>query len=226
MSNEELGKALAQARTARGLTLPDVERDTRISGKYLQALEEGRLEALPAPVYARAFMRTYAQYLGLNARDFIQQLPGAKLEPELPALPDLGREVRVPLISASWLVAGVIVVLLLIVGVVLFANRGGDEASETTGPPPFEEPVGEGAEEPEPPADVEPGPVPVTPGEMPDVRGRHALTAIDAVTQAGLRYFVIEVENDEVAAETVFQQSPSPGTPVEEGAVVTLVVSR
>ena len=50
MSTEELGKALTEARIARGLTLHDVERDTRISGKYLQALEEGELDALPAPV--------------------------------------------------------------------------------------------------------------------------------------------------------------------------------
>jgi hypothetical protein len=61
MTTEELGKALAEARTARGLSLLDVERDTRISSKYLKALEEARLELLPAPVYARAFMRTYVR---------------------------------------------------------------------------------------------------------------------------------------------------------------------
>ena len=128
MSTEELGKALTDARVARGLTLHDVERDTRISGKYLQALEEGELETLPAPVYARAFMRTYAQYLGLNAPAFVQRLPGAKPEPELPPLPEVGREASAPLISANWLVIGGVVALMLIVGLLLFWNRGCDGA--------------------------------------------------------------------------------------------------
>lgn len=226
MSTEELGKALAEARTARGLTLHDVERDTRISGRYLQALEQGQLDVLPAPVYARAFMRTYAQYLGLNARELVQQLPGAKPEPELPPLPEVGREARVPLISASWLVAGLVVVLLLIVGLVLFWNRGGEEASVTGGPPPVEQPAGEGAEEPLPPAGEAPRPIVVQPGVVPDLEGQHVFAALGALSQAGLRYFIIEVKNDDVPQETVFQQSPSPGTTVEEGAVVTIMVSR
>src|SRR3990172_8745661 len=131
MSAEELGKALTEARIARGLTLRDVERDTRISGKYLQALEQGNLGVLPAPVYARAFMRTYAQYLGLNASAFVQRLPGAKPEPELPPLPEVGREPPAPLVSASWLLAGVVVTVLLVAGLVLFWNRGGEGETVT-----------------------------------------------------------------------------------------------
>ena len=227
MSAEQLGKALAEARTARGLTLHDVERDTRISGKYLQALEEGRLDVLPAPVYARAFTRTYAQYLGLNAREFVQQLPGAKPEPELPPLPAVGREHLVPLISASWLAAAGVVVLLLIVGLVLFWNRGGGEESTVRGgPPAVVEPTGEGAEEVVPPEGLEPEPVVLEPGVVPDLEERHVLIAIDALSQAGLRYVIIEVLTDDVPAETVFLQSPTPGTSVDEGDVVTLMVGR
>ncbi|MEX0786622.1 MAG: helix-turn-helix transcriptional regulator, partial [Dehalococcoidia bacterium] len=152
MSTEELGRALSEARTARGLTLRDVERDTRISGKYLEALEEGRVEALPAPVYARAFTRTYAQYLGLNATALVQQLPGAKPEPELPPLPEVGRGETAPLISASWLAAGVVVAVLLVVGMVLFWNRGGDATDTVTSDPPaVEEPNGQGSDQPDPP---------------------------------------------------------------------------
>jgi transcriptional regulator with XRE-family HTH domain len=226
MSVHELGKALTQARNARGLTLHDVERDTRISSKYLKALEEGQLEALPAPVYARAFMRTYAQYLGLNARDMVQQMPGAKPEPELPPFPDVTREARLPLLSGSWLIAGVVVVLMLVVGLVLFWNRGGDDATVTSGPPPVDQPVGEGAEEPQPPAGAETEPLDIEPGVMPDVRGRPALVAVAAVRQAGFDFFIIEVENDDAEPETVYQQSPSPGTELEDGTVATLVVAR
>ena len=61
---------------------------------------------------------------------------------------------------------------------------------------------------------------------MPDVRGQPALIAIHAVAEAGLRYVIIEVKNNNVDSETVFQQSPSPGTRVDEGSVVTLMISR
>lgn len=222
MSNEELGKALTEGRIARGLTLHDVERDTRISSKYLQALEEGNLDVLPAPVYARAFMRTYAQYLGLNAPALVQRLPGAKPEPELPPLPELGREATAPLISASWLVAGVVVAMLLLVGLLLFWNRGGEGDTVTSEPPP----VGAGAEEVVPSAD-QPVPAPVVkPGVVPDLEAQHVLSAISVLLKAELRYLIIEVKNDDVPAGTVFQQSPSPGTLAEEATVVTLLVSR
>ncbi|OGO53218.1 MAG: hypothetical protein A2148_01755 [Chloroflexi bacterium RBG_16_68_14] len=221
MSAEELGKALTEARIARGLTLRDVERDTRISSKYLQALEQGNLDILPAPVYARAFMRTYAQYLGLNAPAFVQRLPGAKPEPELPPLPEVGREATAPLVSASWLLAGVVVAVLLVIGLVLFWNRGGEGETVTTEPP-----IGAGAEEVVPPTE-ENVPLPATtPGVVPDLETHNVLTAISALSEAGLPYLVIEVENEDVPAGTVFQQSPSPGTLAEETTVVTLLVSR
>jgi transcriptional regulator with XRE-family HTH domain len=225
MSTQELGKALTQARTARGLTLTDVERDTRISSKYIQALEEGQLETLPAPVYARAFMRTYAQYLGLNARDFVQRLPGARPEPELPPLPDVTREAGGPLISSSWVVAGVIVALLLGVGIVLFWHRGGGGNESVRSQPTVAQPVGQGAEQP---TETLGGSQPIVaqPGVVPDLRNQNVLAAIHALDQAGLKYFVIEVKSGAAQKELVLQQSPSPGTPLSPGGVVTLVVGR
>lgn len=226
MSTEELGKALAEARNARGLTLRDVERDTRISGKYLEALEAGRLEALPAPVYARAFVRTYAQYLGLNASAMVQRMPGAKPEPEMPPLPEVGRGATAPLISASWLAAGVVVVVLLVVGLVLFWNRGGGESESVTNPPAVEEPNGQGAEPPNTPTGEPPAAPVVEPGIVPDLEDEHVVVAVNALAEADLRYVVVEVENDDVEAGIVFQQSPSPGTEIDENTVVTLVASR
>jgi len=224
MSLEDLGKTLTQARTARGLTLVDAERDTRISSKYLQALEAGKPETLPAPVYARAFMRTYAQYLGLSAREFVTQLPGANPEPELPPLPDVTRETHFPLIPASWCVAGLIVVLLFSAGLVLFWHRGGGgEPATTTNPPAVQSPSGAGAEQPA----QNPAPVQIGPGGVvPDLRGQVGLVAVQALTQAGLKFLVIEVKNSALPSATVFQQSPSPGTAVAAGGLVTLVVSR
>jgi transcriptional regulator with XRE-family HTH domain len=227
MSTQELGKALTQARTARGLTLTDVERDTRISSKYIQALEEGEIETLPAPVYARAFMRTYAQYLGLNARDFVQRLPGARPEPELPPLPDVTREGGSPLISPGWIVAGIIVALLLGVGVILFWHRGGGGSESVQSQPTVAQPVGQGAEQPtETLGGNGSRPIVAQPGVVPDLRDQNVLAAIDALDQAGLKFFVIELKSSDAKKELVLQQSPSSGAPLSQGGVVTLVVGR
>ncbi len=222
MTIEELGKALAEARIARGLTLRDVERDTRISHKYLQSLEEGTLDEMPAPVYARAFMRTYAQYLGLNERVLVQQLPGAKPEPEMPPLPQMTRETSVPLLSASWLVAGVVVVALLGLGMLLFWNRGGDDTALVQNPPDNSQ----GAEQPTPPPDQELQPPVVEPGIVPSLEGHDVLVALNALTEADVPYLIVEVENEAVPAGRVIEQSPPPDTPIEGGTVVTLTVSR
>lgn len=71
----ELGTLLVRSREARGLTLEDAERDTRISRRYLQALETEQFEAIPAPVYARGFLRSYSQYLGLDPQEMLALFP-------------------------------------------------------------------------------------------------------------------------------------------------------
>jgi cytoskeletal protein RodZ len=77
----ELGTLLVRAREARGLTLEDAERDTRISRRYLQALESEQFEAIPAPVYARGFLRSYSQYLGLDPQQMLDMFPRDDDEP-------------------------------------------------------------------------------------------------------------------------------------------------
>jgi transcriptional regulator with XRE-family HTH domain len=60
------GEALAAKRSERGLTIQQAASATRIQADYLKALEEGDMERLPAPVYAKGYLRTYARYLGLD----------------------------------------------------------------------------------------------------------------------------------------------------------------
>jgi cytoskeleton protein RodZ len=62
-----VGSALRRAREIREITLDEAARDTKLRTEQLRALEDEDFEALGDPVYARAMLRTYAQYLGLNA---------------------------------------------------------------------------------------------------------------------------------------------------------------
>lgn len=67
----ELGRLLREARTARELSLADVESVTRIRQKYLEALENGDFTNLPRGAVARGFLRTYAGFLGLDADEML-----------------------------------------------------------------------------------------------------------------------------------------------------------
>ena len=62
-----LGSLLGAARLARGVTLEQAAAATRIRVRHLAALEEDRLAELPAPVYVRGYLRTYATYLEVDA---------------------------------------------------------------------------------------------------------------------------------------------------------------
>jgi len=66
----EIGGSLREARLKRGLTPADVQKAIRIRDRYLQALEEERWELLPGDAYVKGFLRTYADYLGLEPADY------------------------------------------------------------------------------------------------------------------------------------------------------------
>jgi cytoskeletal protein RodZ len=61
-----VGNKLREARGRRKLSLQEVEEETKIRGRYLQAIEDGDWEALPSETYARAFIRAYAALVGLD----------------------------------------------------------------------------------------------------------------------------------------------------------------
>jgi hypothetical protein len=69
----EIGKSLRNAREQQKLEFSDIERSTRIRGKYLRALEEGRFDVLPGTAYVKGFLRTYAEYLGLDGQRFLDE---------------------------------------------------------------------------------------------------------------------------------------------------------
>lgn len=117
VTSRRVAAELRQAREARGLTLADAARGTRIWERYLQALEANApLEEFPAPAYARFFLRAYAEFLGLDTgavvREFDQDHPVHE-EPVLQPLPDPSRRRR--LIAGVLVVASIAALLVLVV---------------------------------------------------------------------------------------------------------------
>ena len=69
----EIGSSLREARERQGLDLATVERETKIRGKYIRALEDEQFELLPAQTYVKGFLRTYAESLGLDGRLLVEE---------------------------------------------------------------------------------------------------------------------------------------------------------
>jgi cytoskeleton protein RodZ len=69
----EIGGSLREARLKRGLSPSDVQKAIRIRDRYLQALEEERWELLPGDAYVKGFLRTYADYLGLDGSLYVDE---------------------------------------------------------------------------------------------------------------------------------------------------------
>jgi len=53
--------------------LLQIDADTHIRSRYLKALEDERFDVLPGTAYVRGFLRTYAEYLGLDADPFVEE---------------------------------------------------------------------------------------------------------------------------------------------------------
>ena len=70
---DEIGRLLRAAREARGETIADIESETKIRGRYIQALEAGTPELLPGEVFIKGFLRTYANYLGLDGPELVER---------------------------------------------------------------------------------------------------------------------------------------------------------
>jgi len=69
----ELGTSLREARTRQGLDIPQAELATKIRAKYLRALEEEHFDVLPAETYVKGFLRSYAEFLGLDGQLYVDE---------------------------------------------------------------------------------------------------------------------------------------------------------
>jgi cytoskeletal protein RodZ len=69
----EIGNSLREARLRQGLDFPELEQGTKIRGKYLRALEDEQFDVLPAQTYVKGFLRSYAEYLGLDGQLYVDE---------------------------------------------------------------------------------------------------------------------------------------------------------
>jgi len=151
-----LGQSLREARKARGLSLDLAEEETKIRKKYLAALEEEQYHVLPGRVYAKAFLRTYARFLGLDVdsvmAEFQAQNPLEAREAAAENGPSVPVEERKKSVIRSLLLLAGVIVLLVTFNSLYGAVRGGWSVSEEPSGPDI------GVQNPLP---VEPEPVPV-----------------------------------------------------------------
>jgi len=67
------GDELRREREIRGISLKEIADATKISKRFLEAIERNDHRTLPAPVFTRGFVREYARYLGLNAEEMVSR---------------------------------------------------------------------------------------------------------------------------------------------------------
>jgi transcriptional regulator with XRE-family HTH domain len=149
-----LGETLREAREAKGLSLDAVEEETMIRKKYLLALETEDYKVLPGRVYAKAFLRTYSRFLGLDADTLMVEFD--KRYPRETREPAAENRLTTPINDGkrsgyrSFLLAAGVIILLVAFNSLYGSLRGGDPAptvppragfEDERGVPPAEEPA-------------------------------------------------------------------------------------
>jgi cytoskeleton protein RodZ len=149
----KIGPVLEQARKQLGLTLDDVEQATKIRKRYLAGLEREDYGVLPDAVYAQGFLKTYANYLGLDGEDLSRQLkdrrkprrertinfgPPKRSDFEQPLITPGGlsgtRKRKVSTASVLTVVVAVFA-LVAVIGILYYVGRGA-QTSDTNGQAP------------------------------------------------------------------------------------------
>jgi cytoskeletal protein RodZ len=130
----DLGDTLREAREGRGLTLKDAEDALKIRSKYLQALEQDDFEVIPGPTFVRAFLRTYASFLGLDTERLMEEYfsqfePRAQEKHALLSRSGSSRaRDRGPRRQPNYVVVGLVAVAIIVVLALVFRSRGHEPA--------------------------------------------------------------------------------------------------
>ncbi|MCA0990263.1 helix-turn-helix domain-containing protein [Pseudalkalibacillus hwajinpoensis] len=135
----ELGQRLKDARNDKGLSLEEIQSITKIQKRYLHAIEEGNYELLPGNFYTRAFIKNYAEAVGLHGDELLEEyaseIPKANADVPESLPPRKMRRPQAPSksssVSSKWSsVFPSVLVVLLIVGVaalIWYVVQSGDQ---------------------------------------------------------------------------------------------------
>ncbi len=128
---------LREARMRAHIDISEIESETKIRAKYLRAIENEEWDLLPGPIYAKSFLRTYGDFLGLDSRSLVDEYRRRYERPtehDLRPLSTLSRDrerkrrgPRLP----SWAI--VAIVLLAVLGLLAVIGQG--NGTHTVTPP-------------------------------------------------------------------------------------------
>ena len=105
------GKKLEEARRQLGLSLQEVSDRIRVRREFLEALETMNVKLLPGKAYALAFLRSYAQVLGLNADEIVEQFQAESALTREDAQKQIRSPTSKPHPERPWLAAAALVVI-------------------------------------------------------------------------------------------------------------------
>ena len=146
---ESFGPWLRRQREARDIELREIADSSKVSMTYLRALEEDRFEVLPAPVFAKGFLRQYAQYVGLDCEEVVNfylaaRHPEGEEEPSLEQRTAPEPPARNFALIAFALVTATLVLLVWVLSI--FSDRARSESVPSPAPKSRELPAGDEAE--------------------------------------------------------------------------------
>ena len=127
----DIGSLLRETRIRNKIDITTVEEATKIRAKYLRALENEEWILLPGPTYVKTFLRTYAQFLGLDPHLLVEEYSARFEEPEELEVAAFTPKRRLPERTAAWALRtrGIAVALLVLgfLGFLLVLGLTSDE---------------------------------------------------------------------------------------------------
>ncbi len=131
---ESIGEKLKAARERNNLTVEQIARETHVARRFLKALEEEDFDVFPGETYAMGFLRSYAEYLGLDAEELIGIYRNIQIQEQpLPMNELLNTRPRLPPLRLVVIAGGLVLVLALAGFIVYRAVTRGAAASGATG---------------------------------------------------------------------------------------------
>ncbi len=149
-----IGEILRKEREKQRMTIQDIEDGTSIRAAYIEAIESGDYDKMPGRVYAKGFVKNYANFLNLNAEEIVKQFM-EEVSPPAPVVEQAQNNVvdepkgkstfslngkRIPLgdegfsignlLSGNNLVAAIVAVVLIIGGIFYYTKDSSDEIAK------------------------------------------------------------------------------------------------